>query len=484
MFFYSIKVLMLHPSRIFVLYLSLFLVSVCYFIFHPIFIDKIYLIPILIILLAFWRIKFIRYVYLLLFVILLACIRTFPYAQSPDLNIYKDKLISGYISSEPYIVDSKQKFTLTLTGSHPVKPKIEIATNQSPKYKFGDEIKIDGKLSNEYLNSSHKSKNIFARMSYPDIKVTGESKLLYIGVEKYLLKIKNFFKDRISMILPEPHSGLVNGILLGERSNISDSLKTSLSRTGTTHIIALSGFNITIVAIFLGFLTSGLSRKSSVIISIIGIFCFVCATGFSSSAIRAGIMGTLLVLSKIFGRKSDGIIAIIFACVVMTFLNPMILLYDIGFQLSFSAACGIIFFYPKIEHYFNIFGKTMSQNIAATISAILFTWPITSYYFEVFSLVALFTNILILPFIEWLMFFGFISVFISYISKGLTDIFIYICWGMSSYIFKVIETFSKINWAVLDLKINSWIFLIGYFLVVFEIIYILGNIKYAKTKNI
>lgn len=282
---------------------------------------------------------------------------------------------------------------------------------------------------------------------------------------------------------PEPHAGLINGILLGERSEISDELSNALSRTGTMHIIALSGFNITIVAVFLTFLTQGLSRKISMFLTISGIFCFILATGFSASAIRAGVMGVLLVLAKFLGRKSDGLVAILFAAAIMVFANPKILLYDIGFQLSFAAACGIIFLVPILDEKVFFVKRPLQAIINPTIAAIIFTWPLTSYYFGVFSVVALFTNILILSFVEILMLLGFLTAIFGIFSEIIQKFFAIISWGVSSYIFKIIEFFSKPLWAVIQIKISSAVFIAGYYLLLFDGILFFRR-KIGKPKTI
>lgn len=484
-----IIMLMLHISRIFAIYLVIFLFSVATFTLYPIEFDGIYLLSILVLIGGFWKIKKARHVLLLLLIIGIAAARVSPFSNNEDLD--RRKLDStGTIFSEPTLAGNKQKFVVLLKGlgpdegSDPKGKKVEITTNQAPKYRFGEILHLEGLTSTDYINYSHKSKGIVAKISYPKIAKIGQNMEPYFLVRKKLINVKNFFKTNISKSLPEPNSGLVSGILLGEKADISDGLKTSLSRTGTTHIIALSGFNITIVAIFLSFALQGLPKKISYTSIIGGIFCFILATGFSASAIRAGIMGVLLVSAKFFGRKSDGLVAILFAAALMVFINPMILLYDIGFQLSFAAACGIVFLVPILDKKMSFFGKKLLIIISPTIAAIVFTWPISAYYFGVFSNIALLTNILIVPFVEVVMFFGLILAIVSEIGGYALIVIQTITWAMSSYILQTINIFSKISWAVTPISIGSPIFLIGYYMLLFDIILVLGRKKIAKTKTV
>jgi competence protein ComEC len=209
------------------------------------------------------------------------------------------------------------------------------------------------------------------------------------------------------------------------------------------------------------------------VVSIFAIFIFVLGTGATTSAVRAGIMGVLLIGAKFIGRKSDMLNSIILTATIMVVLNPYILIYDIGFQLSFAAVWGILFLAPQIKQKLSFLSNGLSENIATTLSAIIYTWPITSFYFGVFSSVAFITNLLIVPMIGWFMLLSFIMVFFSYLPELLLKAIILIDWIISSFIIQTIEFFSKLDFAVIPIKIESPILILGYYFIMIEVTYIL-----------
>ena len=157
--------------------------------------------------------------------------------------------------------------------------------------------------------------------------------------------------ETIERIMPFPEVSLLEGIILGNKQIYSEEIKNELSITGTSHIVAISGMNIVIVSEILMFVLIGLGmwRKQAFWFVSALIFLFIIMVGAPASAIRAGIMGAILLYAQKIGRLSNATRIMIFAGAIMLIFNPLLLRYDVGFQLSFLAVFGLIYIKPILD---------------------------------------------------------------------------------------------------------------------------------------
>jgi len=197
-----------------------------------------------------------------------------------------------------------------------------------------------------------------------------------------------YFAGLINSLLPEPHAGLLSGILFGTKMTLSDQLKNALQITGTLHIIALSGTNITILTgIFFGTFVRILPRWISSIATVGVISAFVWFVGPTPSIVRAAIMGCITLLAPLTGRVAIGWITWGTAIGIMLFFHPS-WIQEVSFQLSALASLGMILFGKK--------GKNMFEDeLITTLSAQVFTIPLILFTFGRISLVSPLTNVLI-----------------------------------------------------------------------------------------
>ena len=299
-----------------------------------------------------------------------------------------------------------------------------------------------------------------------------------------MLKIKAVFVFRISELFLEPQSSLVLGILIGGHGSLPKEVVDNFNNTGTSHIIAVSGYNITIIIGSLTILAYLFGRRWSFWLSVLTIISFVIITGASASVVRAGIMGFLFALSGYIGRQYSVGSSIFFAGFIMLVINPKILFWDAGFQLSFAASLGIIYFFPLFElltkNWPKLFGiKTI---ILGTLSAVIATLPLILLNFGLLSLTAPIVNVLVLPLIPATMFFGFFSV-LPIVGPGLAMIDNWLL----IYILKVTEFFAHIPHGVMSQKISIFIFWLiigGIFGLYFGLKYILKRIQSKPVKEI
>src|SRR3989339_569191 len=179
------------------------------------------------------------------------------------------------------------------------------------------------------------------------------------------LKLKNFFifkqsiQARVDSLWVEPESSLMAGLLYGARSGFSAQVNNDFSRAGITHIVAISGYNISVVSKILMslLLLIGLNRRRAFWFAIFGIILFVIFTGASASVVRAGVMGVIVLLASQMGRLSRIGNILVFTAAVMLLFNPFVLVWDAGFQLSFLSTMGLVYLAPILIQYLSVDDK-------------------------------------------------------------------------------------------------------------------------------
>lgn len=379
--------------------------------------------------------------------------------------------------------DTNAKISVSVENNeHTEKGTILVTVDPHTLVSYGDELKIIGKLQKpknfttdqekefDYIHYLWKD-DIRYTMSYAQIEIlsSGHGNI----IKTKLFWFKNVLLKKFSTIVPYPESGLLGGILIGSKEFLSGDLRTEFINTGTIHIVALSGYNVSIVAeSVMKLFRLIFSQTISVILGIFSIILFVIMTGASATAVRAGIMGVLVLWARITGRPYVIFRALLLAGTIMVLWNPRILVFDVSFQLSFIATLGLIFVAPIIERWFMwIPWKFLREIASATISAQIAVLPFLLYKMGVLSIVALPINILILPFIPFAMLLGSIAGFLSFISHFVAIPFGYITYGFLNYIFQIVHLGSTASFASFDIKsFPLWITLICYTCIVFWII--------------
>ncbi len=304
-------------------------------------------------------------------------------------------------------------------------------------------------------------------MSWPKIELL--SKDQGNPVYKYLFAFKNKLKEGVNKAMSPPQSGLLEALFFGDEQNISQEWKDKFNITGTRHITAVSGMNITIIsALILNFLLLlGFWRKQAFYIAVILIILYILMIGAPASAVRAGIMGLIFLSAQHFGRASAASRAIVMASTFMLAQNPLLLRLDVGFQLSFLAVMGLIFLQPIFSELFKKIPNNFQLRyaLAATLSAQIFTLPILIYNFGRMPITSVFTNILIVPTLSFITILGFIFSFAIIIFYPLGLVLSWPAWLILSYILKIIDFFSKISFATIEVKNANWFWFVPFYLI-------------------
>lgn len=295
----------------------------------------------------------------------------------------------------------------------------------------------------------------------------------------YILKLRDKFDDNISRLIPMPEGALASGILLGGSKGLSKEIQNDFSRTGMTHIVAVSGYNVTIIAeylILIGIFL-GLWRKQAIWFALFGIAIFVVMIGMPASAVRAGVMSSILLWAIKNGRLSSSENAIILAGAIMLFINPLLLRWDIGFQLSFMATLGIVLASPLWEKSFIKKHKAlgMSEIIALSLSAQIFVWPIVAYNFHSVSLISLLVNVLVLPIVPISMLLVFLVSIFEIIFSPLAIVFAWISYVSLYCEIFIIHLLSQFPWASANVNNFSGWWMAVYYIILMLFIILFKN---------
>lgn len=241
------------------------------------------------------------------------------------------------------------------------------------------------------------------------------------------------FTSVINQVLPEPHAGLLSGILFGTKAALSKDFIDALTKTGTLHIIALSGMNISIVgSLCAATLGAFLTKRVTSVFTILCIIGFVLFVGPSPSVIRAAIMGTMTLLATVFGRRQWGIYSLMCTAGVMLLVHPG-WIGEVSFQLSFLATLGIMLFAG------NNTGNVIRDSFRITMAAQVFTIPLILLTFRRISLISPLTNVLIGWIIPPLTAVGLVVCVLGWIWLPLGYILGWVSWVLLEYLILVVQ---------------------------------------------
>ncbi len=384
--------------------------------------------------------------------------------------------ITGVVQQEPDVRLDHQKLTIGVTGSQPttsVRTGLVLVTAPLyPAYRYGDVVAVRCDLTSPEPIEDFSYDRYLAR--YHVYSVCWRGNITLIDTHKgtllmtHLLWFKEQSMEHINRIIAEPYAAFLAGLLVGARRGIPEYILEAFSRTGVTHIIAISGSNITIIsAVCIGFLRYlGIHHKRAFWITSVGILLFVLLTGASASVVRAGIMGMLVLFSTYVGRTSRMTNGLVFTASVMCLWNPLILVYDVGFQLSFLATIGIVYIQPVLSLYLarvsSVFG--LKDALVTTVSAMITTTPLIVYQFGRISIIAPLANVLILPAIPLTMAIGFMATVISFISISLAQFIVAPAWLLLAYMIQVAEKLSDLSFASIMIPSFHWTILVAFYI--------------------
>ena len=327
-------------------------------------------------------------------------------AQSYDMDIVNATIRINYVSQDAdkifadvYIADTQ------LVG--------QARVESMPM--FFDTSTIETGQVFDCVISIRSNQAIYDTLSYnsdyfvQDIRYIVDVDMVY-GVETSPLtlteSIRGYITDLVYSVLGQDEAGISLALILGDKYNISQDLKSAFSTSGLSHVLAISGLHVTILASIVSFFLSKtkLGIKKSSIISIFVAFVYVFISGFAPSSVRALIMYALMVLLYVFVKQHDQLSSLALSAIVILFINPMYLYY-LGFLMSFSAVLGIILCASNISNsrLLERLPKWLVDIIATSLAVNVTMLPILADTFGSLPVISILSNVLILPIMSILM---------------------------------------------------------------------------------
>jgi len=267
-----------------------------------------------------------------------------------------------------------------------------------------------------------------------------------------LLSVRKNFIKHLDSTFGEPQASLLAGLLVGEK-RFTSAWDEKFQRTGTSHIVAASGYNVAVVsAIMFGLLTYlGLRRPRAFSLILASIIVYVILAGADAPVVRAGVMGVLVLLSQQFGRKTTMVNVLLVTASTMLFINPRLMRDDIGFELSMFSTIALIYFAPLLEQKLKFIPEDFSirESITSTLSATFFALPIIFLSFGQLSILGPIANLFVLSFLPATMFFGSIAVVLSYVNPVLAYIASAPAWALLNLELIMIDALAQLPYATI-----------------------------------
>ncbi len=446
------------------------------------------LLTILFFLIIFWNNLILRFLFIGGIFFILGGLRFFlavPNFQEDKINFYNGHTVDmvGKISQEVTVKENNNQAVISVltVDNKNVTGKVLLFLPPYADLQFGDMVRVDCQLkkpvgSDSFINyDKYLARNgIWSQCSWPKIK-----KIPYNSswIEKIIVIFFNFkqqIQNQVDKLWVEPESSLMAGLLYGARAGFSPEVNNDFSRSGITHIVAISGYNISIIAKVLvgGLLMIGLNRRRAFWLAVMGIILFVLFTGASASVVRAGIMGVIVLLASQMGRLSRIGNVLVFTAAVMLLFNPYVLVWDAGFQLSFLSTIGLIYLSPILNNYFvlnikNIYIKSLVENFITTISAIIVTLPLILFQFGRLSLIAPLANLLIIWTVPYLMLIGFVAIVLSVLFFPLGQMVGWVGYLGLKYVIMMSHYLAAWELASVSFSVTVWEMFFLYGLIVF-----------------
>ena len=407
-----------------------------------------------------------------------------PNIDVSQVAFYNDReyeiLVTGRLVEPPDYRDSYTNLHLRVeavdsgSGDLPAQGELLVRVPPNQKYEYSELIRVRGKLKTPPEDDEFSYREYLARQYIYSYMPIAEVTRLPWKTENPLVseiyKLKDSLLNNTYRLYHDPEASLLAGILFGVDTGLTRELQDAFKNTGTAHIIAISGFNIAIIAgIFFFFFKSFLGERFGAVAAVIGIFFYAFLVGGDSAVMRAAFMGSISLAARQLGRRNVGVNALAFVAFVMAFFNPLVL-WDIGFQLSFFATLGLILYAEPFSNFTsNLISKfskgdtstitrIINEYFILTLAAQLTTIPIMAYHFKRISLISFIANPFILPVQPAVMIGGGLAVFISLIIYPVGQFLAWLAWPFATYTIRMVELFDKVPHASIYLGDSpAWI---------------------------
>lgn len=423
-----------------------------------------------------------------------------PRAEPDNLLYYHNKgdlTITALVVAPPemkenslqVLVESRSLQAEELAVREPeVDGKIIFYLPLGSEVQYGDVVEIKGELLppdegidfswREYLNHQ----GVYSTMEYPRFRLVESNRGNPLRAVLYRLRENG--GQVLSAIFPSPEDSLLKGILLGDDSSISPALSDAYRLTGTSHIIAISGFNMSVLAGLVSlFFTRQFGRKRGALVTIILLGSYSLLVGASASVVRAAFMGSYAVLGNSISRKGNTLNNLGVSALLMVILNPH-LPWDLGFQFSVMATLGLsLFAGPLRARLEDWLGKRLEQKTALAVSSLVsetflltmiaqaLVLPLSIWHFREVSWLFLLANPLILPVQPAVMILGLAAMGAGLLWLPLGQILAWVAWPWVAYSNRMVTWLAGMAPEGWTLPQINFFWVLVYYLVFFLVVF-------------
>ncbi len=336
------------------------------------------------------------------------------------------------------------------------------------EFHYGDILRIRGSVilppdtgSNFSYRAYLERDGVTAMINNPSVEILPG----FEGIRSLsaVYRLREVLSDRVFRLFPKPENALMAGILLGDESKISSTVDHAFQKTGTAHIIAISGANFVLLTyLLLGILRKLIRQWWAPLLMVPFIIFYTILVGGNSAVVRAAVMCGLSVVGMAFGRGGSGINKLALTAAGMALVKPS-LIYDLGFQLSAAATLGILLFdeplcngtrwllskiFPKIsEGALTTAVSIVNELCLMSVSAQIFTVWISAKAFGRIPLISLSANLLIAPFQSLIMIGGFAALLLSFIFYPPGAAAAWLVWPAPALTIRIVERCAEVKWA-------------------------------------
>jgi competence protein ComEC len=384
-----------------------------------------------------------------------------------QLSFYNDHgtlELQGWVEAEPEVRDRTTRLRFSTSQARvkgrwlPVQGSALLVVPRYPEHSYGEELVVVGKAESPTPLADFDYPGYLARqgiytvMAFPKVKTVGKEG--GFPPLRWLLEFKGMLSQALVRSLPEPQAALARGILLGQRATIPKELREAFNRSGTAHIIAISGYHVGLIAGYLLLVSRPLvGRRHALLLSLLGIALYTVLVGMNPPVVRAALMGSIFVLGSYLGRQRNIMLGLLLAAALMTAFQPLVL-WDVSFQLSFAATGGLVLFRPTFQQWLQRLWpipsadregliarlqRSTMETLAITLSAMVAILPILLVDFHRLPLVSPLANLLVLPALPWIMASGALVAGLGLVWTPLAQVVGWVAWLFLTYMIRIVE---------------------------------------------
>lgn len=394
-----------------------------------------------------------------------------PQVNAFHVAFYNDRghdlLITGTVVEPPDYRDTYTNLRIevlavdTGDGNLPVNGLVLGRVSNNQFFRYGNIVRLRGVLQSppEIEQFSYRddlaAQHIHSYMTSADVTVLPGSGGNPISAALYEFKDRAI--ENVYRLFPDPESSVMTGILFGVDSGLTRELQDAFKNTGTAHIIAISAFNITVIAgLFMTFFSRSLGTQRGALLALLLIAFYTILVGGDGAVVRAAIMACLALLARQVGGRQAALNTLLAVALFICLWNPLYL-WDVSFQLSFFATLGLILYAEPFSQFaeriiaryvpatsarrFSLF---VLRIILLTLAAQVTTFPIMAYHFQRISLVWFLANPFLLPAQPIVMILGGLAIVLSLVWFPLGQIASWVTWPFVVYTIRLVEIFDRV----------------------------------------